>query len=126
MRHELETGSMLNSSRRAFALIAVICAAALGAAASAAAADSTELSISIKDHKFDPSQLKVPAGKAIKLTVNNLDATAEEFESSALDVEKVVAGKSSAVVRLKALAKGSYPFVGEYHEETAKGVLIAE
>jgi plastocyanin len=118
---------MLISSRGAFAIVAVVCAAALGPGAAAArAADSAEMSISIKDHKFEPSQLKVAAGTPIKLTVNNLDATAEEFESSALRIEKVVAGKASAVVRIKALAKGSYPFVGEYHEDTAKGVLVVE
>jgi len=93
---------------------------------SAHAADSVEVSISIKDHKFDPSQVKVAAGTPVKLTVSNLDATAEEFESRALRVEKIVAGKSSAVIRLNPLAKGSYPFVGEYHEQTAVGVVIAE
>lgn len=65
-------------------------------------------------------------GKAIKLTVNNLDTTPEEFESKALAIEKVVAGKGSVVVRIKPLAKGTYSFVGEYHEDTAKGVLLAE
>jgi plastocyanin len=107
--------------------IVVMCAAALCAApASARAADTVELGISIKGHKFDPPQLKVAAGTRIKLTVKNLDATAEEFESKSLQVEKVIAGNASAIIRLKPLAKGSYPFVGEYHEETAKGVLIAE
>ena len=41
-------------------------------------------------------------------------------------MEKVVAGQGSAIIRLKPLAKGSYPFVGEYHEQTAKGVVVAE
>jgi plastocyanin len=92
----------------------------------ARAADEVEITLSIKDHKFDKPEVKVPAGKAVKLTVKNLDASAEEFESHALKVEKVISGKGSAVVRLKPLAKGSYPFVGEYHEVTAKGVLLAE
>ena len=92
----------------------------------ALAADEVEVTISIKDHKFDPAEVKVPAGKAIKLTVKNLDATAEEFESKSLKVEKVIAGKGTAIIRLKALTKGSYKFFGEYHEKTAQGVLIAE
>jgi plastocyanin len=91
-----------------------------------AAAESAAVSITIKDHKFDPPQIKVAAGVPLKLTVKNLDATAEEFESRSLNVEKIVAGNASAIVRLKPLAKGSYPFVGEYHEDTAKGVLVAE
>ncbi len=92
----------------------------------AAAAEEAEVTISLKDHKFDPAEIKVPAAKAIKLTVNNLDATPEEFESHPLGVEKVIAGKGTATIRLKPLAKGSYAFVGEYHEETAKGTIIAE
>lgn len=93
---------------------------------SARAADEVEVTISIKDHKFEPAEVKVPAGKAIKLTVKNLDASAEEFESKPLKVEKVIAGNSTAVIRLKPLTKGSYKFFGEYHEKTAQGVLIAE
>ena len=90
------------------------------------AADEVEVTISIKDHKFEPAEVKVPAGKAIKLTVKNLDPTPEEFESKTLKVEKVIAGKGTAVIRLKPLAKGTYKFFGEYHEKTAQGVLIAE
>ena len=110
----------------------ILCAAALCALtlaaplAPAGAAEEAEVTISIKDHKFDPAEIKVPAQKAIKLTVNNLDASAEEFESHPLGVEKVIAGKGSATIRLKPLAKGTYAFVGEYHEETAKGTIIAE
>jgi plastocyanin len=108
-------------------LAVAMCAAALWAVApTARAADSVELVISIKGHTFDPPQLKVTAGTPIKLTVKNLDATPEEFESKSLQVEKVIAGNASAIIRLKPLPKGSYPFIGEYHEETAKGVLIAE
>jgi plastocyanin len=90
------------------------------------AADEMEVTISIKDHKFEPAEVKVPAGKALKLTVNNLDATPEEFESKPLKIEKVIAGKSSAVIRVKPLAKGTYKFFGEYNEKTAQGVIIAE
>ncbi len=90
------------------------------------AADQADATISIKDHKFDPAELKVPAGKAIKLTVKNLDSSAEEFESHSLKIEKVIAGKATAVIRIKPLKKGSYKFFGEYHEKTAQGVLIAE
>ena len=53
-------------------------------------------------------------------------ATPEEFESHALKVEKVVPGKSKGIVRIGPLKAGKYPFVGEYHESTAKGVITAE
>ena len=50
---------------------------------------------------------------------------AEEFDSTALKVEKVVAGNSRGNVRIRALAPGNYPFMGEYHSATAQGVVVA-
>ena len=114
--------------RRRLSILGALALAALamGLTPPAIAADEVEATISIKDHKFEPAELKVPAGKAVKLTVKNLDTTAEEFESKPLKFEKVIAGNGTAVIRLKPLAKGSYKFFGEYHEATAQGVLIAE
>jgi plastocyanin len=91
----------------------------------AALADDT-FKTTIKDHVFTPSEITVPANKRVMITVVNEDTTAEEFDSSALKVEKVVAGKSQGVVRIGPLPPGRYPFIGEYHESTAKGVVIAE
>ena len=68
----------------------------------------------------------MPANQRVILTVVNEDATPEEFDSSALKVEKVIAGKSKGVVRIGPLKPGRYAFIGEYHEATAKGVVIAE
>jgi plastocyanin len=92
----------------------------------AAPAGAQEMSITIKDHKFQPAELKVPAKKRITLTVINADATPEEFESKVLKVEKVIPAKSKAIVRFGPLKPGRYEFVGEFHEDTAKGVVIAE
>jgi plastocyanin len=88
--------------------------------------NDVHVTITIKDHHFEPSEIKVPAGQKIKLTVKNLDSTAEEFESSDLHREKVIAGGKEAVITLRPLDKGSYKFVGEFHEETAHGIIIAE
>jgi plastocyanin len=99
---------------------------AFAALAAARADEPAEATLSIKDHKFDPPELVVPAGRAIRLTVKNLDDTAEEFESHPLEIEKVIAGKQDAIVRLKPLDKGSYLFFGEYHEDTAQGMVTAE
>jgi plastocyanin len=90
------------------------------------AAADTEITIEIKDHKFLPAEIKVPADTAVKLTVKNADASAEEFESHPLGVEKVIAGNATATIRIKPMKKGTYKFVGEYHEDTAKGTLTAE
>lgn len=91
----------------------------------AQAADPT-FTITIRNHRFEPSEVKVPAGKRIRLVVKNLDATPEEFESHSLNREKVIAGKSQGVILIGPLKPGTYPFVGEFHEKTAKGRIIAE
>jgi Cupredoxin-like domain len=92
----------------------------------AAGARADDYLITIKDHKFSPTEIKVPANQRVMITVVNDDATPEEFESNVLKVEKVIAGKSKGVVRIGPLKPGRYPFIGEYHEATAKGVIIAE
>ena len=106
----------------AAALLFVAC---LPGAGPAAAADD-EFNLVIQDHVFQPAELVVPAGKKVKLVVENRDATPEEFESHALNREKVIAGKSKATIFIGPLKPGSYPFVGEYHETTAKGVIVAK
>lgn len=80
----------------------------------------------IKDHQFTPAELKVPAGVKIKLIVDNQDPTPEEFESHDLKREKVIQGNSKGTVIIGPLKAGSYTFVGEFHEETAKGTIVAE
>jgi len=94
-------------------------------AAVPAAAQDLSFTLTIRDHKFDPQELSVPAGKKFKLVVRNLDATAEEFESRDLKREKVIPGKSEGTLTLGPLKPGTYRFVGEFHENTANGSIIA-
>ena len=82
--------------------------------------------VMLQNHKFTPSVIHVKANTPAIIALTNKDATAEEFDSTTLKVEKVVAGNSSGNVRLRALAPGKYPFTGEYHSTTASGVVIAE
>ena len=108
--------------RSAFVVIGIVGLLAFGTAA----ARADDYVLTIKNHRFSPAEIKVPANQRVAITVINDDATPEEFESSALKVEKVIAGKSRAVVRIGPLKPGRYPFIGEYNEATAKGTLIAE
>ena len=85
-----------------------------------------EFNIVIKDHRFIPAEITVPAGKKVKLVVDNQDATPEEFESHDLNREKVIAGKSKGTIFIGPLKAGKYPFVGEFNEATAKGAITAE
>lgn len=91
-----------------------------------AAAADPEITLVIKDHRFTPSEVKVPAGQKVKLIVDNQDATPEEFESHELNREKVIAAKSKGTIFIGPLKPGRYTFVGEFNEGTAKGVVIAE
>lgn len=93
--------------------------------ASVQAADA-EAALTIRQNRFVPSELRVPAGVRVKLTIVNEDATAEEFESHALNREKVVPRNGRATVYIGPLKPGRYPFYGEYHESTAQGAVIAE
>lgn len=80
----------------------------------------------IKDHKFEPAELHVPAGKKIKLRVRNDDKTIEEFESHSLNREKLIMGGRSVTIWVGPLKPGSYEFFGEFNMDTALGTLIAE
>ncbi|HXC57313.1 MAG TPA: cupredoxin domain-containing protein [Rhizomicrobium sp.] len=80
----------------------------------------------LKDHRFAPAAIHVKAGVPNVIALTNNDDTAEEFDSTSLKIEKVVAGHSAGNVRLRPLAPGKYPFMGEYHSDTAQGVVIAE
>ena len=94
-------------------------------AATAATAQDADFQIAIKDHRFVPAELEVPAGKRIRLIVDNQDRTPEEFESRSLRLEKVIPGRTKVAFMIGPLKPGRYAFVGEFHESTAKGVLVA-
>jgi hypothetical protein len=95
------------------------------ALATTAVADVLEFHLVVHNHRFEPTTLAVPAGQKIKLVVENLDATPEEFESHALKREKLVPGKSKAIVMIGPLKPGSYSFYGEFNPQTATGSIVA-
>lgn len=105
-----------------------IVAALMSLAAVSALAAADEFTLTIKNHAFEPKELKLPAGKKIRLLVVNQDATPAEFESKPLGREKIIPGKSTAVVNLGPLKAGRYDFVEEYHETepAAQGTIVVE
>lgn len=105
--------------------IAFALAALLLAAGPAAAADPS-FTLTIKDHRFEPAEIDVPAGQKIALVVKNLDATSEEFESKELRREKVIAGNTEATIHVGPLKPGRYEFYGEFNPKTARGHLVAK
>ena len=106
-------------------LIAVALSAGLLTAVPAFAANG-HFNLVLKNHRFQPEQLSVPAGQRIKLTVDNQDATPEEFESHDLDIEKVIPGHTKGILWIGPLKAGHYGFYGEFHEATAKGRIVAK
>ncbi|MGD9583891.1 MAG: cupredoxin domain-containing protein [Lysobacterales bacterium] len=90
------------------------------------AAEPLEVTVVIREHRFEPAEIKVPAGQKVKLIIDNQDASAEEFESYELNREKIVGANSRITVWVGPLKAGRYPFFGEFHQDTAQGVLIAE
>lgn len=99
---------------------------ALSIGSFALADDVQSVNLVIQNGKFEPATLKVPAGKVVELVIENKGPGAEEFESKELRREKVIPMGKTVKLRVGPLKKGSYPFYGEYHEDTAQGKLVAE
>ena len=116
----------MQSSSTRFLSLSVLLAACAALASGGAAAADFEAALTIKDHRFAPSELSVPANQRVRLTVHNQDGTPEEFESKALGREKVVPAGAKVVIFVGPLKPGRYAFFGEYHEATAQGVLVAQ
>jgi hypothetical protein len=104
----------------------LLMAAVLALSFNALAAGEPEFSLALEGHKFTPDRIEVPAGKKVKLLVENKDPTPAEFESESLKIEKVIAGKAKATIFVGPLKAGEYKFVDEYNEKTAKGVIVAK
>ncbi|MCJ9428663.1 cupredoxin domain-containing protein [Kordiimonas marina] len=98
----------------------------LGALSAPVSAEVPEYVIVIKNHQFEPAELKIPAGTKVKLIVRNEDPTPEEFESYDFNREKIVRGNSQIKVFVGPLKPGTYKFFGEFNPQTAQGRLIVE
>lgn len=107
-------------------LRSALLAAALATVAPALAEDGATVTLSVKDHRFQPVEPRAAANKPFTIVVKNQDQTAMEFESKSLRVEKVIAGGAEASFKIRALAPGKYKFEDEFHDKTAKGELIVE
>jgi len=96
------------------------------ASTSVSASELPVFNLAIKQGIFSPAVVEVPAGKKIKLRVKNEGPGAEEFESSDLNREKVIAPGVSADIFIGPLQPGVYKFFGEFHPDTAQGQIIAK
>jgi len=93
--------------------------------AAAASAAEPEYNLVLEGHRYSPGELVVPAGVRVRLVLENKDETPEEFESYALNREKLVAPGSRVVVYVGPLAPGRYEYFGDFNPNTARGWLVA-
>jgi plastocyanin len=81
-------------------------------------------SVTLKDHKFEPASISVPAGVKVRITLSNLDPATEEFDSHDLKVEQLVTPHGRASFTVGPLTPGVSPFMGEFHPATAQGRVM--
>jgi len=106
-------------------LATVLTLGLLFAASPLRAEDSVTVTISMKDHRFQPAELQAPAHKPIVIVVKNLDSAPAEFESNMLRVEKVVTGGGTITLRIRPLEPGRYRFFDDFHPST-EGYLVVK
>jgi|SRR5579859_1657565 len=99
--------------------------AALVFAAPAAAVAPSAITLTLRDHRFTPAAITVPAGQKVRVTLINQDAATEEFDSQDLQREEVVTPMGRISFDIGPLQPGQYSFMGEFHAKTAQGKITA-
>ena len=107
-------------------LVTMTATAALMAATSSCADDLPTFNLVIRDGRFAPATIEVPANTKFRLLIKNEGPGAEEFESIELRKEKVLGPGASSFLIFQPMKPGSYKFFGDFHPETAQGRFIAK
>ena len=108
-----------------YVALMVVLAMAVGLVAVAAAAD-VEVPLVLEKNRWQPDVIKVKAGAPFVLVITNKDKGPEELDMLSPRIEKVIPAGKTVRLKMPALKPGSYGFIGEYHEKTAKGRILAE
>ncbi|HJS86569.1 MAG TPA: cupredoxin domain-containing protein [Acetobacteraceae bacterium] len=95
------------------------------AAAPVSARAADPIALVLRDHRFTPDHLEVPAGQRLRIEVTNQDATPAEFESFDMKVEKIVVPGGKITVSAGPLRPGTYKFFDDYHPDAATGTITA-
>lgn len=80
----------------------------------------------LENHLFTPSQIEIPAGKKVRLIIENRDPEPEEFDSFDLNREKVLFPGKTNVIYIGPLEPGEYRFFGEFSPNTAQGLIVVK
>lgn len=103
-----------------------LCAALFAGTAQAQEQAQETYTLVLKNNEFHPKTLELPAGKKVKLIVENQDKTPAEFESHDLKLEKIITGGGKATMYVRPLKKGTYVFFDEFHEKTTRGQVVVK
>jgi heme/copper-type cytochrome/quinol oxidase subunit 2 len=87
-------------------------------------AQTPAFSVTIRNHRFVPDQIEVPANQKVEVHVINADPTPAEFESFELRREKVVAAGQEITLYIGPLKPGSYEFFDDFNP-SARGHVVA-
>lgn len=109
-------------------ILSIVFATSLLGIAAQSYASQPDIEIQIKIHKgrFIPSEIKIPADTKVKLLIENLDDTPEEFDSYDLNREVLIQANGKGSCYIGPLSPGRYKFEGEFSPETAQGVVIVK
>ena len=107
-------------------LMASVAVLLLAAALPAGAQAPQEIPLVIEKNRFQPDVIKVKAGAPFVLVITNKDKGPEELDMAQPRIEKVIPGGKTVRLKMPALKAGKYPFVGEYHSDTAKATIVAD
>ena len=99
---------------------------ALSVVLTSAADSPQEFALVLDQHRFSPEEIRVKANAPFVLVITNKDKDEAEFEISSLRIEKVVPGGKVLQLKMPALKPGTYQFIDDFHEKTAKGRIVAE
>ena len=102
----------------------ILLAAATALLASPALAQAPGFALTVRDQKFEPAELEVPAGQKFELRITNAETVSIEFESSDLRREKVITRGQTATLYLGPLKPGRYEFFEDFRRHV-RGALIA-
>ncbi|MDQ2801771.1 MAG: cupredoxin domain-containing protein [Pseudomonadota bacterium] len=114
---------MTHATTPALSALAIALACTVAVPGAAGAAEPVRLAL--KDHRFTPATVSVPAGTRFRIEIHNQDPTPAEFESSDLRAEKIVVPGGKITVFAGPLKPGTYAFFDDYHPDQAKGTLTA-
>ena len=96
-----------------------------GLASGVALGADTPAVITIHNGKFEPSELRLPAGVRSRITVRNQDAFPAEFESIPLSREVVVPPRGEVSFFVGPAAVGRYEYFNDFNHDM-KGTVVLE